>query len=175
VFTAFDERQNVTVDALNGDISVMKAEAEKWQQEGIKTESHIVKIGTQLDKAVNDAEKLRRHFDERLQAHGDQTDHLRGLIERTESVRSELDRIRENIRKQAPVPAEFVGQSDQLLIATTILKQQTPRSLFRLRLFDIGVPLMLSVASIVLLLRYPLTEARSYEIKEALKQRHANM
>ena len=77
VFTAFDERQNVTVDALNGDIAVMKAEAEKWQQEGIKTDSHIAKIGEQLDKAVNDADKLKRHFNERLQAHGDQTDHLR--------------------------------------------------------------------------------------------------
>jgi glycoside/pentoside/hexuronide:cation symporter, GPH family len=175
VFTAFDERQNVTVDALNGDIAVMKAEAEKWQQEGIKTDSHIAKIGSQLDKAKNDADKLRRHFDERLQSHGDQADHLHGLIERTELVRSELDRIREKIRNEAPVPAELVGQSDQLLVATTFLKQQTPRSLFRLRLFDIGVPLMLSVASIVLLLRYPLTEARSYEIKEALKRRRAEL
>jgi len=45
----------------------------------------------------------------------------------------------------------------------------------RLRLFDISVPLMLSVASITLLLHYPLTEARSYEIKEALKRRRAEL
>jgi Na+/melibiose symporter-like transporter len=40
-------------------------------------------------------------------------------------------------------------------------------------LFDIGVPLLLSVVSIGLTLRYPLTEARCYEIKALLKQRHA--
>jgi GPH family glycoside/pentoside/hexuronide:cation symporter len=44
-----------------------------------------------------------------------------------------------------------------------------------LRLVEIGLPLALSVVSIFLTLRYPLTEARCYEIKEALKQRRAEL
>jgi GPH family glycoside/pentoside/hexuronide:cation symporter len=55
----------------------------------------------------------------------------------------------------------------------TLLRNQTPTTLFRLRLFEIGVPLLLSVVCIFLTLRYPLTEARCYEIKEALQARHA--
>ena len=42
-------------------------------------------------------------------------------------------------------------------------------TLFRLRLVEIGLPLALSIVSILLTLRYPLTEARCYEIKEALE------
>ena len=40
---------------------------------------------------------------------------------------------------------------------------------------EIAVPLALSIVSILLTLRYPLTEARCYEIKEALKQRRAGL
>ena len=39
-----------------------------------------------------------------------------------------------------------------------------------MRLVEIGLPLALSCVSILLTLRYPLTEARCYEIKEALKR-----
>jgi Na+/melibiose symporter-like transporter len=56
-----------------------------------------------------------------------------------------------------------------------LLKQQPPQALFRLRVIEIGLPLALSVVSLLLTLRYPLTEARSYEIKEALQKRHADM
>jgi Na+/melibiose symporter-like transporter len=38
---------------------------------------------------------------------------------------------------------------------------------------EIGLPLVLSVVSILLTLRYPLTETRCYEIKEALEKRRA--
>jgi GPH family glycoside/pentoside/hexuronide:cation symporter len=63
--------------------------------------------------------------------------------------------------------------ANNFLQQTTYLKQQAPKTLFRLRLVEIGVPLALSIVSILLTLRYPLTEARSYEIKAALQQRHA--
>ena len=50
-----------------------------------------------------------------------------------------------------------------------------PQTLFRLRLVEIGLPLALSIVSIFLTLRYPLTEARCYEIKAALQARHAQL
>ena len=52
-----------------------------------------------------------------------------------------------------------------------LLKQQSPTTLFRLRLVEIGLPLVLSIVSIVLTVRYPLTEAHCYEIKDALEER----
>jgi Na+/melibiose symporter-like transporter len=42
-----------------------------------------------------------------------------------------------------------------------------------LRFVEIGLPLALSCVSILLTLRYPLTEARWREIKETLDKRHA--
>jgi Na+/melibiose symporter-like transporter len=44
-----------------------------------------------------------------------------------------------------------------------------------LRLFEIGVPLVLSIVSIALTLRYPLTEARFYEIKAELEKRRGTL
>ena len=52
-----------------------------------------------------------------------------------------------------------------------ILRRQAPETLFRLRLMEIGLPLALSMVSILFLLRYPLTERRCREIRELLKQR----
>jgi Na+/melibiose symporter-like transporter len=42
-------------------------------------------------------------------------------------------------------------------------------------LVEIGLPLVLSCVSILLTLRYPLTEARWHEIKAALDKRHAEL
>jgi Na+/melibiose symporter-like transporter len=70
---------------------------------------------------------------------------------------------------------DLIHDANALLHKMTFLKQQTPSTLFRLRLIEIGVPLALSVVSILLTLRYPLTEARCYEIKEILEKRRAGL
>ena len=72
-------------------------------------------------------------------------------------------------------PASLIDEVDEILQQTTQLKKQAPQTLFRLRLVEIGLPLLLSIVSILLTLRYPLTEARCYDIKEALKKRHAEL
>jgi Na+/melibiose symporter-like transporter len=58
-----------------------------------------------------------------------------------------------------------------LLDATLQLKAQSPRTLFRLRLVEIGLPIALSLITVALLFGYPLTEARCYEIKAELERR----
>jgi len=50
---------------------------------------------------------------------------------------------------------------------------QSPSTLFWMRFWEIGLPGVLSLAGVLLLARYPLTEARAYEIKALLKQRKA--
>jgi len=66
------------------------------------------------------------------------------------------------------------AEADALLAQTNLLKMQPPKTLFRLRVVEIGLPLAMSCISILLTLRYPLTEARWREIKEALDKRRAN-
>ena len=52
------------------------------------------------------------------------------------------------------------------------LTKQTPYTLLMMRVVEIGLPLFLSLFSIFFVLRYSLTEKRSHEIKDLLKQRN---
>lgn len=50
-------------------------------------------------------------------------------------------------------------------------KSQSESTLFQLRAWEIGLPAAICLISVWLLLRYPLTEARAYEVKALLQQR----
>jgi len=52
------------------------------------------------------------------------------------------------------------------------LTQQTPYTLLMMRVVEIGLPLLLSIFSIFFVLKYSLTEKRSHEIKDLLRQRN---
>lgn len=52
------------------------------------------------------------------------------------------------------------------------LTKQTPYTLLMMRVVEIGLPLLLSIFSVFFVLRYTLTEKRSHDIKDLLKQRN---
>lgn len=52
------------------------------------------------------------------------------------------------------------------------LKKQTPYTLLMMRIVEIGLPFLLSLLSIFFVLKYSLTEKRSHEIKELIRQRN---
>ncbi len=74
-----------------------------------------------------------------------------GSIPSLDDARKELDIIKEDL---------------------TILKEQTPFTLLIMRVIEIGIPILLSLISILFIYRYSLTEKRSMEIKELLKKRN---
>ena len=109
-------------------------------------------------------------------------------------------RFRQNSKKQetdkhyAQIMTEIKGVSDQIARIETSsslasldkdlgtieaaimpLTQQTPYTLLMMRVVEIGLPFLLSLLSIFLVLKYSLTEKRSYEIKEILRQRNAEL
>lgn len=53
------------------------------------------------------------------------------------------------------------------------LTVQSPFTLWMMRVVEIGLPLLLSILSAFIVLRYSLTEKRSHEIKELINQRNA--
>jgi GPH family glycoside/pentoside/hexuronide:cation symporter len=55
------------------------------------------------------------------------------------------------------------------------LEQQSERTLFLLRAFDIGVPLFTSALAILIMFNYPITEDRAYEIREELERRRGKL
>lgn len=56
--------------------------------------------------------------------------------------------------------------------ALSQLTLQAPKSLFAMRFIEIGLPLLLSLISLLFALKYPLTSQRCYEIQLALKERN---
>jgi GPH family glycoside/pentoside/hexuronide:cation symporter len=173
VLTGFDERQSVSVDALRGSIALIKSEAEKWPDQQVDTSARSAEFVEQVDAVLENLGKLRQQLAERLAKYPDQSEHISALIERSDSVRAAAAALQARASSLVATPADVTKNMDQLLAEASLLAAQTPQTLFRFRLFEIGVPLALSIVSILLTLRYPLTEARWKKIKEALNQRHA--
>ena len=86
----------------------------------------------------------------------------------------DIDKKLENISTTATLE---ILDKELALIETKImqLKQQSPYTLLMMRVVEIGLPLLLSIFSIFFILRYSLTEKRSHEIKDLLKQRNAQL
>ena len=141
LYTGFDERQNTLVDALGGEIAAVAA-------------GEPVPAASILDHTA----RLRTHLERRLTSDPAQADHTRALLEHLAVV--------EHLAGDAPHP-----ETSELAQHTAFLRRQSPATLFRLRLVEIGLPLVLSLVSILLVLRYPLTEERCREIQRLLKRR----
>jgi Na+/melibiose symporter-like transporter len=171
VFTAFDEQQNVLVEAIHGSVERIKADTEsQLAPEGeLETQSAL---DEHFQRLLENSDKLRRHFTQQIEDHPDQKRHLKRLVEQNESVRSQMETLRATVARPDSNSNETVRTAEALLEQMPLLKQQSPKTLLRLRIVEISVPLALSIVSILLTLRYPLTEQRCYEIKEALRRRH---
>ena len=70
------------------------------------------------------------------------------------------------------LPPEFLDKELDIIENEIVpLTKQTPFTLLMMRVVEIGLPLLLGIFSIFFILRYSLTEKRSHEIKDLLKQR----
>ncbi len=171
VYTSFDEKQNVAVDSVRGNIAVIQSEAERWQTEDVAVEDRLAKFNEQVEQAIAGVQQLETHFATRIEEHPDVADHIQQLVDRLGSFASTAEAFQAKGADIVTKPSELITEAKQILQQTTPLKKQAPKTLFRLRCVEIGLPLVLSIVSILLTLRYPLTEARCYEIKKALEER----
>jgi GPH family glycoside/pentoside/hexuronide:cation symporter len=53
--------------------------------------------------------------------------------------------------------------------------EQSPSTLYRLRVFDVGVPLITSAAAILIMWGYQLTEQKMHEVRTQLEQRRGKL
>ena len=173
VFTSFNEKQNVSVDELRGNIAVILSEAEQWMTNEVDQAARLATLDEQLEKILANIEALKTHLLERIATLPDQKEHAQTLVDRSTSIGALAESLRANGNQVVADPSDLVVEVELMLHQTTLLKRQSPKTLFRLRFVEIGLPLVLSIVSIVLTLGYPLTEARCYEIKDALEKRRA--
>jgi chromosome segregation ATPase len=163
----------VIVNDLRGDVEVLKSQAENWSERDVAPAERITAMQEQIDKAAKSTEQLRKHLSKRSENDSQQAEHIAALIERTDSIGAKSASLRERSASLVHTPTVITQVADAMLADIKLLKKQAPDTLFRLRFVEIGLPLVLSCVSILLTLRYPLTEARWREIKEALDQRRA--
>lgn len=173
LYTSFDERQNVLIDGLAGNIAVVKAEADAWAAGESDVAERTDKLAEQIEALVKNSGKLRAHLVKRIEEQPSQVEHTRSLLKHLDAVDQLAGEIR--VAGSNSDATKLAEASSDMLRQTVFLRRQSPSTLFRLRLVEIGLPLLLSVVSILLTLRYPLTEERCYEIKELLKKRREGL
>jgi glycoside/pentoside/hexuronide:cation symporter, GPH family len=173
VFTQFDQTQNVIVDALIGKIAVVRTNAERWQAQDVEPSSRNALLDENLNDFLLNAQKLKAHLAQRAERYPRQAEYISGLNEQLEAIHQSAGAMLANSSSLSANPEALEREADTILQPIRQLKQQAPQILFRLRLVEIGLPLLLSIASVFLTLRYPLTEERCYEIKRLLEERRA--
>ncbi|MEM8679849.1 MAG: MFS transporter [Planctomycetota bacterium] len=180
VGSGFDEQQNVQAESVNGKLAELAAAVEVWDP----ADEFALRAGelqTHLS-AVQEAQgKLLEHVRQRTQA--DDGPELTeapsssaevpaaGLLSRVERFGATLTALQASTTELARQPDKLRSRVAELQAQAGGLRRQASQALFRLRLIEIGLPLVTSVFSILLMRSYPLSEARCQEIKAALAVR----
>ncbi|MCK4914068.1 MAG: MFS transporter [Planctomycetes bacterium] len=173
VYTQFNETQASTVDNIFGPLNVISAKStEAIEKPEILTDPNYMSlVNEQLVKAHLAAEELQVHFNERADKFANSKDHYNQLSEQTGTIMGLINTIpTDNIIDINDANALAI-QCTSIADETNILSRQTPTALLRLRVVEIGLPILLCLMSIIALRFYPLTEERVYEIKQLLEER----
>jgi GPH family glycoside/pentoside/hexuronide:cation symporter len=203
VATQFNETQSKHSAELFGCYEVIARDAQTWATEGepviaATTKEHIElwlnqRFGNEKDLSLRttEAERLNtlsEQFDKTFNLAADFATSLEATATsnptdaaHTYKLSQTLTQITERTLRLQTQAADWVSKPESLHIEieallhdATALSVQAPRTLLWLRIIEIGLPLVLSIISISLTLRYPLTEARCYEIKAQLDARNIN-
>ncbi|MCB0823441.1 MAG: MFS transporter [Bacteroidales bacterium] len=163
VYTMFDETQVTKVDALQGSIRVIEKEAESLNEGNAATAN----LADLLQDAREKSTALITHFKEEVEKDNKNALHYESLIQLANDIGSKINNLNPDLQ-----PDELVKQVAEIEKSTVALTQQSPFTLLMMRIVEIGLPVLLSIFSIFFIFRYSLTEKRSLEIKELLKERN---
>jgi GPH family glycoside/pentoside/hexuronide:cation symporter len=169
-YTQFDERLSVETEILQRDVATLSAMFQLAQNGRTPPADLATDLERSLDSIEAQANKLVGVLNERADDASRDAEHLAWLQERLNRVLGHVDALGERVASEdsrEPRRADLEELND----AALQLRRQSPRTLFRLRLVEIGLPILLSVVTVVLLFGYPLTEQRCYEIRAELDRR----
>ena len=107
------------------------------------------------------------HLESESQKHRRSAEHYQAIVRDSASVHERIASL--NPASSLETLARDLTAVENEMVPLT---KQTPYSLLMMRVVEIGLPVLLSICSIFILLRYSLTEKRSQEIRELLKQRN---
>ncbi|NTW23881.1 MAG: MFS transporter [Lentimicrobium sp.] len=124
-------------------------------------------LQSKLEKARLNSFELLAHLEGKSLETDKSKEHFDKIIQNTKGVDKKLVKISTNMPLDQLDKELSTLETD--LVQLTI---QSPYTLLMMRVVEIGLPLLLSIFSIFFVLRYTLTEKRSHEIKDLLKQRN---
>lgn len=202
VATQFNETQSKQTAELFGAYEVIADDAGRWASEGqpetaTNVKQHIElwlnqRFGEQKDLSLRTTVQERiEKFDAELSStlmlansfagnlrevtanNPTDSEHTQKISRKLAQIVERTERLQAQAANWVQRPGELLTEVEHILHDATALSVQAPRTLLLLRIIEIGLPLVLSIVSILLTVRYPLTEARCYTIKaklEALKK-----
>lgn len=133
----------------------------------IMDDAIALSVQTKLEKAKLNALELMMHLKIKSMNYGKSNDHYGELNNTILEVNERLA----NIKSGSPL--QIIDEDLRFIESKIVhLKKQTPFTLLMMRTVEIGLPLLLSIFSIFFILRYSLTEKRSHEIKDLIKERN---
>ena len=148
-----------------------------WASLGPETKAPLIKaavaeaipltLQTKLEKAKMNSFELMAHLESKSKEQKDSAEHYQEILQNI----SEVNNWFINLNLAAP-PAALDAELTTIAKDVALLTKQAPYTLLMMRVVEIGLPVLLSLFSGFFLLRYSLTEKRSHEIKDLLRQRN---
>lgn len=157
VFTHFDEKQSIGIDRLSGQVQAAAAVFEDGgQPDGSETPILLEK----LRAARRAAADMAAHFTTEAAASTVRQAHCLALAATLDPIIAKLDAL----TAQPGIPPD--AKNLQILLTELHpLTRQAPGVLWRMRLTEIGLPILLSLISLLLLGFYPLSTMRPDTIR----------
>ncbi|MDQ7825181.1 MAG: MFS transporter [Candidatus Eremiobacteraeota bacterium] len=136
-------------------------------------ETAAITFRTKLEKAGLNSFELISHLESKSAKprwinSGENREHYVDILARMKSVQEQVRHLSPSSELSALEQA-----LDRLDRDIMPIKKQTPYTLLMMRVVEIGLPFIMSLLSIFFILRYTLTEKRSLEIKDILKQQNS--
>jgi GPH family glycoside/pentoside/hexuronide:cation symporter len=126
-------------------------------------------LETKLLKTSMNSSELKLHLEEKSTGSKNSVEHYNTLVQDMTGLNNHIAGL------NAAMPLDLLEKELETIQKETIpLTKQTPYTLLMMRVVEIGLPVLLSLLSIFFATRYTLTEKRSHEIKEILRQRNAH-
>jgi GPH family glycoside/pentoside/hexuronide:cation symporter len=147
-------------------IEKSKSQAQTSGIDSIIKESIPLTLHTKIVKARMNSFELMSRLEAKSLETKNSKDHYKRLIQEVTGVNNRLANL-----NTTQSPGSLDKELGTIEAEIMPLTQQTPYTLLMMRVVEIGLPLLLSIFSIFFVLRYSLTEKRSHEIKDLLKQR----
>lgn len=148
-----------------------------WASLGPETKAPLIKaavaeaipltLQTKLEKAKMNSFELMAHLESKSKEQKDSAEHYQEILQNISEVNNRFI----NLNLAAP-PAALDAELTTIAKDVALLTKQAPYTLLMMRVVEIGLPVLLSLFSGFFLLRYSLTEKRSHEIKDLLRQRN---